>query len=150
MNETNTVVPEPEAVTLESATNVIDFWQQRAEAAEAEAAELRTLLVKDHGVMERAGNVLDAAEEYAKTLEQQLATVTALVPEAELMERAAKYADIAQAHYLQGSTGGAIHHSHFKQKVADEETLDALADRIRARHGCGDGREERGGESDGD
>ena len=38
MDETNTVVPVPEIVTLESAEHVIDFWQQRAEAAEAEAS----------------------------------------------------------------------------------------------------------------
>jgi len=192
MDETNTVVPVPEIVTLESAEHIIDFWQQRAEAAEAEAAGLRerltdlqtaveerdteltmlrealdTIPLYEYGDAQREGcdpggawdcfkealeehisavrsapAVYDAKNDIAD-LRQQLATVTALVPEAELMERAAKYADIAQAHYLQGATSAATHHSHFKQKVADEETLDALAACIRAWRGDGD--EEEGG-----
>ena len=85
---------------------------------------------------------IEVQQEEIAELRQQLGTVTDLVPEAELMERAAKYADIAQAHYLQGATSAATHHSHFKQKVADEETLDALAAAIRAWRG--DGGEEQG------
>ena len=163
---------------LEQAATVLAAEQHDRKAAEAEAARSRERLADAEraaevhlarievlrGALEAVGadaqalkpevqqvrhDVLDLMRERAD-LRKQLATATALVPEAELMERAAKYADIAQAHYLQGSTGGAIHHSHFKQKVADEETLDALATAIRARRGDGDGdgREEREGESD--
>ena len=138
MDETNTVVPVPEIVTLESAEHIIDFWQQRAEAAEAEAAGLRerltdlqtaveerdteltmlrealdTIPLYEYGDAQREGcdpggawdcfkealeehisavrsapAVYDAKNDIAD-LRQQLATVTALVPEAELMERAA-------------------------------------------------------------
>ena len=47
MDETNTVVPEPEAVTLESATNVIDFWRQRALRAEERLDQASTVLAAE-------------------------------------------------------------------------------------------------------
>ena len=61
--------------TLESATTVIDFWQQRAEAAEAEAARSRERLVGAHQV--------------ENILREELDTATALVPEADLLQYAA-------------------------------------------------------------
>jgi len=153
MNETNTVVPEPEAVTLESATNVIDFWRQRAEAAEAEAAELRerlaaaeanaaelrTILVRDYSVITRAGDICDKVEHALEVACERVGTAKALVPDTELMERAARYASIAQDDYLVNSTGGSRNSPYLKQVANDEETLDALADAIRAWRGDGDG-----------
>ena len=62
MDATDTYVPEPKAVTLESAVRIINFWRDRAIAAEAEAAELR----------------------------ERLATVADLVPASEWMEREGK------------------------------------------------------------
>ena len=119
------------------------------EVQQEEIAELREQLAAARLKTDEACKAVQMQFKRNGQLEQRLAAVTDLVPEAELMERVAKYADIAQAHYLQGATSAATHHSHFKQKVADEETLDALADRIRAWRGDGDGREERGGENDG-
>ena len=104
-------------------------WDVKCQELETAAAEWRA-------------DVVRLTQERAR-LRGRLATVAALVPSAELMERAAKYADIAQAHYLQGATSAATHHSHFQEKVADEETLDALATAIRAWRGDGD--EEEGG-----
>lgn len=102
MNETGETLER----ALKNATNTIDFWQQRAEAAEAEVIALR----------------------------QQLAAVTALVPEAELVKRAVGYAIGAQMATLMGARHDTI---AIKQDV---ETLGQLIAAIR------DWREEQGQE----
>jgi len=134
MDETNTVVPEPEAVTLESATNIIDFWRQRALRAEERLDQASTVLAAEQRDRK-------AAETEAATLHQQLATVTDLVPEVDLMKRAADYALCTAAARHQPIAPGV-------QEDADHRTLIMLAARIRAWRG--DGGEEGEGESDGD
>ena len=195
MDETNTVVPVPEIVTLESAEHIIDFWQQRAEAAEAEAAGLRerltdlqtaveerdteltmlrealdTIPLYEYGDAQREGcdpggawdcfkealeehisavrsapAVYDAKNDIAD-LRQQLATVTALVPEAELLNLA-ETALTERAAYLENCEDDE-HEIRVYRAYAND--VRALAARIRAWRGDGDGREGEGeGESDG-
>lgn len=67
--------------------------RERLVAAESTADKLRTMLVEDYGVMDKAGNVLDDAETRIQELEAQLVTVTALVPEAELLDSLSYCAD---------------------------------------------------------
>ena len=87
-----------------------------------------------------AGLVIERDAEIA-ALRQQLATVTDLVPEVDLMKRAADYALCTAAARHQPIAPGV-------QEDADHRTLIMLAARIRAWRG--DGGEEREGESDGD
>ena len=165
-------------------------WQQRAEAAEAEAARSRerladaqvaiderdaeltmlrealdTIPLHEYGDARREGcdakgawdcfkealaehisavrsvsAVYDAKNDTID-LRQQLATVTDLVPEVDLMKRAADYALCTAAARHQPIAPGV-------QEDADHRTLIMLAARIRAWRG--DGGEEGEGESDGD
>jgi len=94
MDATDTYVPEPKAVTLESAVRIINFWRDRAIAAEAEAAELRERLAEAQLKTDEARKAVRAQFKRSGRLEQQLATVTALVPEARLLQRVAGYANI--------------------------------------------------------
>jgi len=74
-------------------------------------------------LVERLSARADAAEAEAAELRERLAEAEALVPDTKLVERAAKYASVAQDYYLEGSCGG----SYPKQEADDEEALDDLA-----------------------
>jgi len=78
-------------------------------------------------LVERLSARADAAEAEAAELRERLAEAEALVPDTKLVERAAKYASVAQDYYLEGSCGG----SYPKQEADDEEALDDLAADIR-------------------
>ena len=122
--------------------------RKRLGVAEANAAESRTLLVKDYSVMEKAGAILDVADEHLHDLREQLATVTALVPEAEWLEM------IVATTRMEDDCTRCPYHKLVTGTLCDmqcgkiSEVAGELAARIRAWRG--DGREEREGESDGD
>jgi len=141
MDETNTVVPEPEAVTLESATNVFDFWRQRALRAEERLDQASTVLAAEQRDRK-------AAETEAATLHQQLATVTALVPEVDWLEQAA----VMAWHHCESCP---VENDGCRGRKREDWTCKMLQARLRnlaarIRAWRGDGGEEQGGESDGD
>ena len=120
----------------------------RAEAAEAEAAALKKLEAAHRGEEAQKAAELHkrlAALEFAygslrasaNILEQQLADVSALVPEVELLRRSADYALCTAAARHQPIAPGV-------QEDVDHKTLIMLAAAIRAWRGDGDGGEERG------
>ena len=128
-------------------------WQQRAEAAEAEAAGLRTRcqgLAKECAALEddreyNATIIVERDEELIN-LRQQLDTVTALAPETEWLEMVACYPN---------GCAGCPYHRLVTGTLCDiqcnkiGEVAGNLAARIHAWRGDGGRGEEREGESDG-
>jgi len=104
------------------------------EAAEAEAAELRKRLA----ALEFAYGSLRAS---ANILEQQLADVTALVPEAEWLEMVAMLLEGVEVTFCDQCPFEVK--GPCKLQCTDTEKPRALADRIRAWRGDGDGGEGR-------
>jgi len=124
------------------ASSACQEWDVKCQGLEAERDELRqradrwrTAAIEGYGVMEKA-------EEAIHYLEQQLATVTALVPSAGLLERLACVTEGVRA--IPGFA------EFVPQTLADGHMARDLAARIRAWRGDGDGGEEQGGEGDGD
>jgi len=129
------------------ASSACQQWDAKCQGLEAERDELRqqadrlrTAAIEGYGVMEKA-------EEAIHYLEQQLATVTALVPDLDWLRMVTCYPH---------GCAGCPYHKLVTGTLCDmqcgkiSEVAGELAARIRAWRGDGDGREEREGESDGD
>ena len=121
----------------EAAEAEANALRKRLGVAEANAAESRTLLVKDYSVMEKAGAILDVADEHLHDLREQLATVTALVPDLDWLRMVTCYPH---------GCAGCPYHKLVTGTLCDmqcgkiSEVAGELAARIRAwRDGDGDG-----------
>jgi len=128
---------------------LIDNTWQEAEAVRREITGIIQALHRD--LCAEASSACQQWDAKCRELERRLALVTALVPEAAMLQRMADDADhMGDKYAIEASLGipGAAENERLSR--IDDETARALADRIRAWRGDGDGGEEQEGESDGD
>ena len=138
MNEIDRQILERIPGALESAERVIDFWEQRTETAEAEAADLRQQLADQAA---EASAACQEWDERCQKLERRLMTAKALVPSDSLLHWLAEvaYYEVSRW-YDDADREGAV------ESIRE---IKRLAARIRAWRGDGDGSEEER-ERDGD